>query len=119
MKIFIVLIGISYGLPMSPDKSPSWVDRVASSVTEAQVVVGVIIGGIAMLVMVLVVVDLMTFSYAHQKRQKVLLTQLTDILTELAALHDCQYIQKNGKLPDRIKTALSSIRQEKGDEETM
>ena len=104
---FLMLMLSVQAFPTPYDKPPSLSYRIASTITETQVVVGVLIGGISMLVMVLVLVDLMTFSYAHHKRQKRLVSQLTDIVTELAALHDCQYLQKNGELPPRVKAAVT------------
>ena len=87
---------VEYPLPSSNvsnfDTAPV-LHRYTITLTEPQVWVCFIIAGMGVLIFLFIIINLMVFSYSHQQSQKDLLSQLSNIATELEGITSNARIQ--------------------------
>ena len=69
------------------------IHRYMITLTEPQVWVCFVIVGVGVLIFLFIIINLMVFSYSHQQSQKELLSQLSDIATELEGITSKSRIQ--------------------------
>ena len=86
MVISLLLCMIAAGAAESKEERPV-LRRFTVTLTESQVVISLIALGISFLVLVIIIVNLAIFSHSHQRKQQVLMSQLSDTLTAMTTLH--------------------------------
>ena len=86
MIISLLLCLVAAGAAGGRDEQPV-LRRFTVILTESEIVVSLIVLGIAFLVLVIIIVNLAIFSHSHQRKQQVLMSQLSDTLTAMTTLH--------------------------------